>query len=79
MQLIGAKWSGMSLLVKIISESEAGGRAGGAGWGRGASENEASDFFEAFVWRDIGTYRACLARVSCSYCQARGKFRSFCV
>ena len=38
MQFIGAEGSGMSLLVKITSESEVvGGRAGGAGWGRGAS------------------------------------------
>ena len=31
MQFVGAEGSGMSLLVKITSESEAGGRAGGAG------------------------------------------------
>ena len=61
MQFIGAEGSGMSLLVKITSESEVRGRAGGAGWGRGASGSEANDFFEAFVWRDIETCRACLA------------------
>ena len=48
MQLIGAEESGMSLRVKITSESEVGGRrAGGAGWGRGASGSDASGFFEA--------------------------------
>ena len=49
MQFIGAEGSGMSLLVKITSESEVGGRAGGAGWGRGASGRDANDFFEASV------------------------------
>ena len=33
MQFVGAEGSGMSLLVKITSESEIGGRAGGSGWG----------------------------------------------
>ena len=61
MQFIGAEGSGMSLFVKITSESEVGGRAGGAGWGRGASGSEANDLFEAFVWRDTETCRACLA------------------
>ena len=49
MQFIGAEGSGMPLLVKITSESEVGGRAGGAGWGRGASGRDANDFFEAYV------------------------------
>ena len=49
-QFIGAEGSGMSLLVKITSESEVvGGRAGGAGWGRGASGRDANDFFEVSV------------------------------
>ena len=43
MQFIGAEGSGIPLLVKITSESEVGGRAGGAGWGRGASGSEAND------------------------------------
>ena len=48
MQFIGAERSGMTLLVKITSESEVGGRAGGAGWGRGASGRDANFFFEAY-------------------------------
>ena len=50
MQFIGAEGSGMTLLVELTSESGVvGGRAGGAGWGRGASGRDASDFFEASV------------------------------
>ena len=49
MQFIGAEGSGMSLLVKITSESKVGGRAGGAEWGRGASGRDANDFFDASV------------------------------
>ena len=49
MQFIGAEGSGMSLFVKITSESEVGGRAGGAGWGRSAFGRDANDFFEAYV------------------------------
>ena len=67
MQFAGAEVSGMSLLVKITSESEVRGRAGRAEWGRGASGSEANDFFEASVWRDIETCRACLAWGSYNY------------
>ena len=49
MQFVGAEGSGMSLLVKITSELEVGGRAGGAEWGRNASGSDAKDFFESSV------------------------------
>ena len=48
MQFVGAEGSGMSLLVKITSELEVGGRAGGAGWGRGASGSESQLLLRSF-------------------------------